>query len=107
MRTKYNGFVKFMCKLDGKEPPSKMSVTNISDFFYNGDLEMVDEDSLMYVILEMENGTNNLSEVFDAFTWRDTPQGSNYWDSLFQGEIEPIAEDLEYCEWLLEEVRCL
>ena len=89
MRQRHNGFVEFMCKLDGKSKVKPKS----------GHLKDVRILGLGYLECVCEGDT---SALIKAFMWKDTTQGHSYWEALWDGLREMTDEDYEFCEALLE-----
>lgn len=92
MRTRDNGFNRFMCKLEGKpfEIRDKWSIQELKSV----DVEL--KTSLELVL------SGRPSYLIDAFAWRTTPQGHDYWLSRYE-ERTPISdEDYLFLRKLLE-----
>lgn len=89
MRELNNGFVHFMCKLDGKPLP-KENKRKYSTLSVDGvDLCSCCEDD-PYILLDVLDG--DYEYLSDTFLWRTTPQGHDYWVLREQG-IEPMSEE--------------
>jgi hypothetical protein len=41
--------------------------------------------------------------LMHGFKWISTPQGYEYWSSIYESATELLPEDRDYLEWLLEE----
>ena len=92
MRKKRNGFTSFMNRLEGTEPRE-------SKFYYDidGASFSVRPRGLKYVL------QGERANLWDAFTWRATPQGHDHWCDIAEGREEATEEDIEYIKWLMEE----
>jgi len=92
MREKTNGFTKFITKLEGKpaEPTCTWSTEELKE------VEVLFIRSLRRVC---EGNSRNL---IDAFVWRHTPQGHDYWSNIHIGHTRMSEDDREFCRALLE-----
>ena len=91
MRKKPNGFTKFMAKLEGKPVRSSKPKWSVKDLDY----------VVVYCLVSLRNLCDGYpDELEQAFSWRHTPQGYDYWRSrCFEGE--PMSEeDWEFCDEL-------
>ena len=92
MRKKRNGFTSFMSKLEGTEQKES------KEFYYNMDSSFdIRPRKLAYVL------RGDWDRLWDAFTWRITPQGHDHWCDIAEGREEATEEDIEYIKWLMEE----
>jgi len=87
MRQRINGFVSFMCKLDGKPIPEKTKRPKVTlETFPSLCVEENSEEILLSVL----NG--DYENLCDAFIWRETPHGHDYWSLRDEG-IELMSDE--------------
>lgn len=71
-----NGFTRFMSKLEGKSAPEVKSKWSTRELL---EVEPLNSGYLIYVI------EGHHTYLIDAFVWRTTPQGYDYWSSRYDG----------------------
>lgn len=106
MRAKYNGFVKFMCKLDGKDINSKKDFTYKE--YWPGDFRLTKFKELVRTIVN-EYGVGDVLEVEDrilvdtAIVW-DTSIIENQLGSLHDGMpiTSEVMQVFENWNWRLK-----
>ena len=92
MRQANNGFVKFMCKLDGKPVPKPKR--KFRDWTLNDLCEV-----LSVSIDDLEDAINGDREAIDsAFQWNSTPHGHYYWRSRWMGTERVSDRDYLFLE---------
>lgn len=93
MRQKSNGFTSFMSKLEGTEPKESKP-----EFYYNLDGMLSVRPRGLADVLR-----GDWEDLWNAFTWRETPQGHDHWHSIAVGSQRASREDIEYIKWLMKE----
>lgn len=92
MRTRDNGFNRFMCKLEGR-PFESWCKWSIQEF------ESVDVECKTSLELVL---SRRPSYLIGAFAWRTTPQGHDYWLSRYEKRTPMSDEDYLFLRKLLE-----
>lgn len=101
MRQRYNGFHKFMARLDGKK---LKEFDTPSSWFYSGSVNSIDSERLIDAINECSEGLTS-EALWDAFTWRFTSQGYTYWEEIAEGHAFASDDDIDYMNWLEDLIR--
>ena len=87
MRQRINGFVSFMCKLDGKPIPEKTKRPKVTLETFPS---LCGVENLEEILISVLHG--EYRNLCDAFIWRETPHGHDYWDLRCEG-IEPMSDE--------------
>jgi hypothetical protein len=97
MQRKMLGITAHFRRQDGKSVDPPVSTFDRSGYTYSSTFGG-GQDVYTRRVLE-----GNIRSLMYAFTWSCTPQGSSYWDKVYNGSDELLPEDRDYIEWLLEE----
>ena len=92
MRKKVNNFVHFMRKLDGKPVPKE----------FPWDEENLRRTDILGLSSLRLAAQGDFTRLIDAFDWRTTPQGHNYWCRKQEGREELSGEDFTFLRELLD-----
>ena len=92
MRKKVNNFVRFMRKLDGKPVPKE----------FTWDKESLRRTDILDLYSLRLTAQGNFIHLNDAFVWRTSPQGHDYWYVREEGIEELSGEDFTFLRELLD-----
>ena len=97
MRKRRNGFTKFMSRLDGKSGVSRKVDT--SHFTIPESLNI----SAVRRVIDDLKRSGHTRYLSNCFTWRDSPQGFDYWCDIEEYRTRIDREGMRYLCWLLEQ----
>jgi len=97
MSNSCKGFRKHICELEGKTYEEETLTTSHPISW--GDLTRVSvyRNELARLVQQRD-----ISELIDAFSWRTTAQGADYWESRYKEEEPMSAIDWAYCDTLYQ-----
>jgi hypothetical protein len=97
--SKMLGITAHFRRQDGKSVDPPVSTFDRSGYTYTYHSNLTDRQ----VAKTNDTLDGDVRGLMYAFTWNRTPQGDNYWRSVYLGLSQLLPEDRDYIEWLLEE----